>query len=209
MIKLRNLVTAFALLFFILPAATSAAVAGADGARQFVDATGKQVLAILNSGNNKPSQQQQLRQLFSANVDIDWMSRFVLGRGWDQATDDQKKRYAQDYRQYLLVRYTSNFADYADSKYTITGVKSESNGQFTVDMQINTPQQGQQQTDAGYRVRADANGKFKIIDIIVEGVSLITTEREDFNSVINQKGMDALISDIEAKIKTENSRRVE
>jgi len=201
---LRKIAVIF-IIGLMLPITTGSAIAaGTDDARQFVDNVGKRVLDIINGGGGKDQKQAQLRQMFSDNVDMEWMGKFVSGQGWRQATGDQRNRYMQAYKQYLLARYTTNFADYTGSKYTITDVKDEGEGEFTVNMQIKTPGQQQQNTLAGYRVHSE-NGQFKIIDIIIEGVSLITTQRSDFSSVLQQKGMDGLISAIEAKATAEKS----
>jgi phospholipid transport system substrate-binding protein len=168
-------------------------------ARQFVDALGSKVIAVLDSSADQAAKQQQLRQLFSDNVDIDWMGRFVLGVGWQKATEDQRSAYLKAYREYLLARYTSNFSDYTGSKYTVTGVKSEETGQFTVGMQIKTKKADEQNVQAGYRVKAADGGGLKVIDIIIEGVSLLTTQRSEFNSVVQKDGIDKLIVQLNAK----------
>lgn len=185
----------FMMLALLLP--FNAFAAGADEARQFVDDTGKKVLAIMNSSG--ADKQQQLRQTFSENVDMDWMAQFVLGQGWAQATEDQRSRYLSAYREYLLTRYTTNFSDYAGSKYTITGSKPVADDQFVVSMSINAPKADNTQVQAGYRVRSAAGGSPKIIDIIVEGVSLITTQRSEFASVLKNGGIDKLITQLQAK----------
>jgi len=185
----------------ILPLlANRALAAGTDDARQFVDNVGKQVVEVVNGSSGESEKQAKLRQLFITNVDIDWMAKFVLGQGWQKATADQRTRYQQVYRDYLLARYTTNFADYTGSKYALTDATNEEAGQFTVHMKIKAPNKGQENLLAGYRVKQE-NGAFKITDIIVEGVSLITTERSEFSSVLQQKGMDGLITAIEEKTK--------
>lgn len=199
--------TGIILFLFFAPLLMSyAALAdGPQDARQVVDGVGKQVLTIVNGGGAEVEKQQQLRQMFTDNVDIDWMAKFVLGRGWQHASEAQRTRYTQSYRQYLLARYTSNFADYAGSNYTITDARSEADGQYTVNMQVSAPRAGQQDTQAGYRLR-QANGQFKIVDIIIEGVSLLATQRSEFASVQQQKGMDGLIAAIEAKTQAKGKR---
>lgn len=174
----------------------------AQDPRQFVDGVGKQALSVVNSGESAPSKQTKLRQLFSQNVDTAWMGRFVLGRGWQQATQEQKDRYIKAYQDYLLAHYTSNFADYSGSKYKITDVRDDGNGQYTVNMQIDTPNQ-QQDTLAGYRVHTDDAGNEKIFDIIIEGVSLITTQRSDFASTLQQQGIDGIITQLQNKTESE------
>ncbi len=193
----------FLLSVAMLPRQTLAA--SGDDARQFVDKLGKQVLATLNNnGESKEEKRQQLQKMFMDNMDIGWMGRFALGPDWRQATEDQKKRYLDAYRQYLLARYTTNFTDYTGSNYTITGVQAGQDGQFTVNMQIKTPKQSQV-TEAGYTVQMGKDGQFKITDIIVEGVSMITTQRSDFSSVFQQKGMDGLVTEIQNKMRAEKN----
>jgi len=203
---LRKMAAIFMVGLLLPVIAANAMAASADDARQFVDGVGKRVLDIVNGGAGKAEKQAQLQQMFAENVDIPWMGQFVLGHAWRQATPEQRDHYLQAYKQYLLARYTTNFADYTGAKYTITDVKSEEEGQFTVNMQIKAPNQSQD-TLAGYRLLVGENGQFKIIDIIIEGVSLITTQRSEFASVFQQKSMDGLISAIEAKTKAESSRK--
>lgn len=188
------------MLLLAMPAFSGKAfAAGTDDARNFVDNIGKQVLAIINSEGSESQKQERLQEMFSQNVDIPWMAHFVIANGWRRATDEQRNRYLDTYKRYMLSRYTSNFKDYTGSKYTITDARQTEDGKYTVTMKIKSPEQGQAETVAGYRLSLE-NGQFKIIDIIIEGVSLITTQRSEFFSVYNQKGMDGLISSIEDKI---------
>ena len=194
-----KIITLSAMLFiapFTLP---QAGAASTPDARAYVDNIGQQVITVLNSSTDKEKQRLALEKLFQDNVDINWMGQFVLGNAWRQASPEQRQSYLEAYRQYLLARYTHNFAEYTGAKYTITDAKMESNGEFTVAMQINTPQA--ENTIAGYRLR-ESGTTFKIIDIVIEGVSLLATERSEFASVVQQKGMDGLIQAIKEKIKT-------
>lgn len=181
-----------------------ARAAGVNEAREFVDDLGKKVLGIMDSSAAEAQKQKQLQQLFTENVDIDWMGQFVLGRAWQQATPEQRSRYLQAYRDYLLAHYTSNFTDYNGSNYKITSVEDKGNGEFSVNMQINTPGQ-KQDVLAGYRLR-NAGNQFKLSDIIIEGVSLITTERSEFTAVVQKDGIDALINSLEQKKQQEQKK---
>lgn len=169
-----------------------------EAARQYVDTVGRQVLGIVNGQDAETARQQQLRQLFTQNVDMEWMGRFVLGPAWAQANEDQRARYMDAYRNYLLARYTRNFSDYAGSQYVVTGVKNEGEGQYTVGMKVNSPNASEKETIAGYRLRPEGEA-FKIVDIIVEGVSLITTQRSEFAAVVQRNGMDGLIRQLQSK----------
>ena len=201
---IRYCLFVFIALFSVCTSVTNALAAAPDDARAFVDSVGNRVLGTLNSGAPQAQKQQQLRQLFSDNVDMGWMGRFVLGTAWTKASDDQRARYLASYREYMLMRYTTNFSEYTGSKYTITGVNAEDEGQYTVGMAIKSPNAGQQDTQAGYRVRSDG-GQFKITDIIIEGVSLLATQRSEFASAVQSGGIEKLISQLDAKVKAKAS----
>lgn len=183
------------------PAADNASEMKLKEVRQYVDTVGNQVLAVVNGAGSDEQKQTQLRQLFVDNVDIDWMGHFVLGRYWQQASEAERAQYIDAYKKYLLKHYTVNFADYTGSKYTVTGVKGESKGRYLVMMKIKSPQAQKQETQAGYRLYTGANGQLKIIDIIIEGVSLLSTQRSEFSSVVQQKGLGGLIQELENKTK--------
>ena len=191
------------LLAVTLPSDGTAAATAQD-ARQFVDNLSKQVLTVLDSNANQEQRHQQLQQMFLENMDIDWMGRFALGPGWRQATGDQHRRYLDAYKHYLLARYTTNFTDYTGSNYNITGTQTTPDGQFTVTMHIKTPNR-QQVHDAGYTLHTVKDGQLKITDIIVDGVSMITTQRADFSSVFQQQGINGLIAAIQNKMRAEKN----
>lgn len=194
-------VVLFLLLFLaIVPERASAATT--QDARGFVDEVGRETLKILNvDAAPSDEKQRRLMQLFSQHADMEWMGRFVLGASWAQASEQQRLHYMQAYRDYLLGRYTDNFSNYAGSHYVITGVRKEGEGQFTVNMNIQAPDARDKDTQAGYRLRAE-DGQFKIVDIIVEGVSLITTQRSEFSAVVQRDGISGLINQLQAKTQT-------
>lgn len=196
---------------FLLCAVTfggkAAYAATAEEAKAFVNNVGQHVLQVLNAEANEAQKQKKLQQLFSQNVDMDWMGQFVLGRAWSEAAPEAQARYLAAYRAYLLARYTHNFTRYAGSDYTITDTVDTGEGNFTVAMRINSPHADQQHTSAGYRVSMRENGEFKITDIIVEGVSLITTQRSDFASVLQNEGLESLIGKLHKKAQGESQAK--
>jgi phospholipid transport system substrate-binding protein len=91
----------------------------------------------------------------------------------------------------LLKHYTSRFSDYSSGGFKVTNSRDDGEGEYTVSMQI-IPPDSNEPVLVDYRVRKD-NGSYKIFDVIVEGVSMITTQRSEFASVLNSEGIDALI----------------
>lgn len=176
------------------------AMAGSElEASKYVEKIGSQALAtISNAGLSKSQKQSKLDKMFSDNVDIAWVGRFVMGRFWKQATDAQKAKYLREYEKFLIKHYTSRFTDYTSGSFTITGSRQDNEGEYTVGMEIVGNNKSEPPVMVDYRVRA-GNGTFKIFDIIVEGVSLITTQRSEFAAVIGKHNIDYLIAQLANK----------
>lgn len=192
-----------ALAFGVCAMATRPAVAAdANAASKYIETLANETLAtISDKGLSKDQKQTKLETLFSGNVDIPWVGKFVMGTFWRQATDDQKSRYLQHYQTFIIRHYTSRFTDYTSGTFKMTGAKDDGEGEFTVSMTIQGAEANSQPVLVDYRVRTADKGAFKIFDINVEGVSMITTQRSEFSSVLNQNGIDYLINQLDSKSK--------
>ncbi|MDX2113789.1 MAG: ABC transporter substrate-binding protein [Alphaproteobacteria bacterium] len=174
----------------------------ADGsvqASKYVESLGNRAIAIIaNEKLPKVQKQKQLEKIFAENVDIPWVGRFVMGRFWRTATPEQQKRYLKEYETFVITHYASRFAEYSGGKFTITSTRKDSENEFTVSMKMETGDQGAEPVAVDYRVRSNA-GSMKVFDVIVEGVSMITTQRAEFNAILNDKGIDTLIDKLASK----------
>lgn len=184
---------------FLLPAHAHAAAADAG---KYLEAIANQTLGVISDKTlSKDKKQAKLEKLFGDNVDFPWVGRFVMGRFWRQASDAQKSHYLQEYQKFLLLHYTTRFTEYTSGGFKVLGTKEDGDHEYVVSMQIQTSDSGSEPVMVDYRVREDG-GKFKIFDVIVEGVSMITTQRSEFSSILNNKGIDYLIGQLAAKAKT-------
>ncbi len=173
-----------------------------DDAGKYVENVGNKAIETLsNKKLDKEVKRNKIEQLFRDNVDINWIGKFVLGRFFRQATDEQKKRYFKEYETFLVRHYATRFTDYTSGSFTITNSRDDGGEEFTINMQIKSGEAGSEPISVDYRVRADNSHKdgFVIFDITVEGVSMITTQRSEFSSVITNKGMDYLITQLADK----------
>lgn len=183
-----------------LSLATPAAAAD-NAASNYVETLGNKAIGIIaNAKYSKPQKQAALEKIFSDNVDIPWVGRFVMGRFWRQATPEQQKRYVAAYEKFIITYYAARFSEYSGGKFTITGTKQDGDGEYTVSLQM-MGDKSDEQVLVDYRVRGSGKA-FKIFDVIVEGVSMITTQRSEFSSVLNDKGIDYLIGKLESKTLT-------
>lgn len=169
-------------------------------AADYTVSIGNEALEILSSKVSEDEKQDQLRDLFTRIVDTDWIARFVLGASWRKLDEDAQKDYLKTYRKFLVKHYTQNFSDYtAGTHFKVARVrKIGSDGkQYLVSIII--IRKGQQPVNLDYRVRQDAEDAFRAIDILVEGVSLLATQRSEFSSVIQRDGVKKLIKLLKKK----------
>lgn len=184
------------------------AAATTEDAKQYASSIGDKVLGVMNDSTFTNSQKlAKLEALFVDVVDVEWVGRFVLGRHWRSADDAQKKAYMPAYRDFLIKHYTSRFAEYSGETFTIDNASERRKGEYMVRMSIQRPQ-GQAPVIVDYMLREQGNS-FKVFDIIVEGVSLISTQRSEFDSVVARNGLDKLTEMLKnktAQLKTQTQQ---
>lgn len=174
--------------------------AGIDDAKTYARTIGDKVIGILDDkALGDDVKLQKLEALFVDVVDVKWVGRFVLGPNWRKATPEQQAAYLEAYGAFLVKHYTSNFAEYGGETFIVTeGRQEQRQDEFFVRTEIKRTG-GQPPVLVDYRLRADKDGNFKVFDIIVEGVSLIATQRSEFTSVINRQGLDELVRLLKTK----------
>lgn len=172
--------------------AYSPAQADEASAKRFVDGIGQQVIAIIGEEGSQADKQAKLRGIFEQNADFNWIGKFVLGTHWRKATPEQQQAYLANYRSFVVSNYADKFKKYSGQTYKILAVRPLDSGEYLVKMAIQDPNPNNPEIMTDYKIREEA-GSYKIFDIIVEGVSLITTQRSEFDSVVKRKGLDGLI----------------
>jgi phospholipid transport system substrate-binding protein len=197
--SLRYLIVVIAVVLASVPGARAAT---SDEAGKYIQGLGDQALVVISNKHFNPDQKQKaLEKIFSSNVDFPWVGRFCMGRYWREASEAQKTRYLKEYQRFLVLHYTSRFTQYTSGTFKVTGTRDDGDSEFTVSMELKSDEANAEPVLVDYRVRAEEGG-FKIFDVIVEGVSLITTQRSEFASVITDNGIDYLIDKLAAKSKS-------
>lgn len=167
-----------------------------QSAQHFIDGIAKQVLDVLKTDAAAPAKQQKLVGIFSGVVDTPFVAKFVLGPNWRTATPEQQKAYVTAYGPFVLNNYAKKLTRYSGEQYTLKNARQDDDGSFLVTMAIISTNSGQESL-VDYRLRSE--GGYKLIDIIVEGVSLLATQRSEFNTIVQSKGMDHLIASLKKK----------
>lgn len=164
-----------------------AADAGAD-AQKFIDGMAQRAIDFLSKTTLSQEQKSaEFRTLLQDSFDLETIGRFALGRYWNTATPQQRQEYQKLFRDMVVTVYSNRFKEYQGQKVETRSNRADANGDVIVTSFI-VPEKGAE-IQVDWRTR-NKNGKWKIVDVIVEGVSMSVTQRSDFSSVIQRGGGD-------------------
>lgn len=168
-------------------AAASGRAAGAADASAFVsDLLGKALQSLADKSMTDEQREKQFRSMLDANFDMPRISRFVLGRYWTTASEQDRQNFQKLFEDYVVRAYSARFSQYSGEQVKVIGSRPESDTVTLVTSQILRPN-GAPPAKIDWRVRKQDNN-LKIVDIDVEGVSMLVTQREEFGSVIQRSG---------------------
>ena len=175
---------------------TGIARATADDAAHFINQLGNQAITTLRAADLTLDQREsRFRSLLNRGFDLNFIGRFVLGRYLRVATADQKSDYITLYGEYLLQTYTARLGGYTDDSFTVTGARQASEKDVVVSTTLVRP--SGLEIAADWRVRV-LDGKFRIIDVMVEGISMAVTQRSEFAAVVQRDGIEGLLAILRA-----------
>ncbi len=159
----------------------------AEAARAFLAALTEKAIAQLSDESLPVAERtQRFRALFRENFDIPAIGRFVLGRYWRKATPEVRERFLAVFEDVMVQRFAPKFAGYAETRFEVGMVRPlRDEGQYVVNTTI-TPTEGEP-LRVGWRVRENG-GRFRILDVVGEGVSMALTLRSEYASVIKNSG---------------------
>jgi len=162
-----------------------AARAEPDPARaaQFIQTTGQELVAAINSNAPVAQRRQQVAAILRRNVDIEGVGRFILGRWWRVATPAEQQEYLKLFEETLIHNLAARFGEYQGVRFTIGRTQQRSEDDVLVNTIVERPNSAPFSLD--WRV-GEVNGQFKVVDVIAEGTSLRLTQRSEYSSVIQR-----------------------
>jgi phospholipid transport system substrate-binding protein len=185
-------------LFTAVIAALPAWAAETQTARAFIRETADQVLVILADGSlDSPKKIARIEELAGERFDFPTVTRLALAQNWKKLSDSQKADFTREFKKHLSVTYGKNIDNYADQKVEITADREEPRGDWTVQTEIVGTEPGSE-IMVDYRLRK-IDGEWKIIDVVVERVSLISNFRSQLRELISAQGVDKTLEVLRQK----------
>ena len=142
----------------------------------------------------------RFRKLFVSTFDLPAISQFVLARYWRTATPDQQQEFIKLFEDMQVLNWAQRFKTYNGESLQVLSSAKDGDKGFTVDSQLNRPSAGPM--PVVWKVHQAEDGKIRITDIVVEGVSMSITQRSDYNSMLQANGgkFDELLKALQTKI---------
>lgn len=140
---------------------------------------------ILNANIDTVEKTARFRTVFNDSFDIPAIGRFVLGRAWRRASDSEKQDFLAVFEDVIVYTWSRRFKQYTGQTIKVLGTSPDGDTGTLVDSVIIDP--AGQTIAVQWRLRQRGE-RLRIVDIIIEGISMVITYRQDYTSVIRQNG---------------------
>ncbi|MBT6977283.1 MAG: ABC transporter substrate-binding protein [Rhodospirillaceae bacterium] len=170
-------------------------------ARDMVKALGDAAVTMLsNQQLSQPEKTRRFRHLLKQSFALRGIARFALGRYWRRSDFAQRRRYLVLFEDYIVNSYAARFGNYSGESFIVVDESIDQRGWATVKTRIQRP--GGEPVEVIWHLR-ERLGAVRIVDVVVEGISMSLTQRSDFAAAVRTAGgdMDAFLDTLEAKVR--------
>ena len=168
----------------------------------FVQSTVNRASEALNNKHSKEAKIEKLKKIASETVDINGIGYYTLGSYRKNINDEQKKEYSNLFEQYFLKSFASRLAEYSNPEIEVFS-KKKLNENYTMVSSVLVATEQRPQVKIDWRIYTKNPENPLIRDLIIEGLSLVRTQKEEFSSIIqsNDGDISALFSTLKEFIK--------
>ena len=191
--KKKNLI--FFANFFLLFLFLNNAAAGTSDPEKFIQEIVDEAKKILIKTNSAEYKAEKLTEIALSTVDIKGVGLYTLGSYRKNLTEEQKKKYSSLFKKYFLKTFVSRLTDYSEPKIDVISSEKK-NEKYTIVSSILLATDKKPEVKIDWRVYTKNPNKPLIRDLIIEGLSLARTQKEEFSSIIesNDGNINALFS---------------
>jgi len=167
------------------------------GARAVIAETVEEVLAVLRDKSvSTQSRIRSIEEIVYGRFDLYVMSRLVLARNWKRFSEEQKAEYVEEFKRYLTNSYGSRIERYDQQTVEILGEREEPRGDVVVKTKVVGGEFDGASVD--YRLR-NQTGDWRVIDVVIEGISMVSNYRDQFKSIVSRGGPELLLEKLREK----------
>lgn len=190
---MKRLMTIFALLLSL----TAAPVWAAQSAQELVRQTSERMLSTLKQEqavikNNPERIYELVNKIVLPHFDFEYMSQLVLGKYWRRASAQQRDAFTEEFKQLLVRTYATSLNEYTDQEISFLPFR-EGGDPEQAQVRTEVEQPGGFPIPIDYKLHKSGDA-WKVFDVVIDGVSLVTNYRSSFSKEIRQGDLDGLIA---------------
>lgn len=186
---MKRALISFILFFLISASVQPKAIAYSSDPEKFITEIIDEAKVILSSGSSKEIKAKKLSEIALKTVDIKGLAYYTLGKKRKEISSEELKKYEELFEKYFLKSFTSRLTDYSDPKISVLSAEIV-NEKYTIvrTMLVKTSKKPEVKID--WRVYTKDSNNPLIRDLIVEGLSLARTQKEEFASILSANSND-------------------
>jgi phospholipid transport system substrate-binding protein len=189
----KNHVISFLAVFVLILGVSSPSHASVDGAKNFVQKLGNEAITIMaDEDMTQEKINGEFRKFLDRYFDLNAISQFVVSKQWRQASPEEKTEFKRLFREMIVNIYSGRFSNYQNEKFTVTGGLKRNERDSIVSSEITFGDPNRPSLRLDWRVRKVGEG-YRVIDLLVENVSMSITQRQEFASIMQNNGIEPLL----------------
>jgi len=164
----------------------------------FVQSTVNRASEVLGNNSTKEEKIEQIKLIAKDTVDIRGIGFYSLGSHRKNLSDDKKKEFLEIFSEYFLKSFASRLAEYSNPKISVNSQK-KINEKYTMVSSLLVATDDKPEISIDWRINTKDPKNLKIIDVVIEGVSLAKVQKEEFNSIMqsNDNNIDVLFQSLQ------------
>jgi phospholipid transport system substrate-binding protein len=190
--------TRIAAALIVLACALPAAHAADDPKAVVTRVTNSAIEVLRDAAVSSAAKRQRLEQIVFADTDFDTLARLVLAQNWRAFSAAEQAAFIEQFKRHLSMTYARDIENYRNETVAVQGTRGEPRGDVTVQTKI-LRGGGSNDIVVDYRLRKEPDGQWKIIDFVIEGVSLVANFRSQFSNMLSSSSPAQLIKTLEEK----------
>jgi phospholipid transport system substrate-binding protein len=204
-LRRRGLGVLLAAVLIAAPGAMASANTDAAQAKKLIEDLSKQALSILKTEKgNLPQREARFRTILSEYFAMSSISRTVAGQHWQEMSPKQQTDFQKLFSEWVLKTYARRFGGYKGEDIAVGDTSAVGRDSVLVQTTVSGPERDNK---VEWRVRNTGKESNKIVDVSVDGVSMLVTQRSEIASIVKNKGVDGMLDTLRAHVQKADASR--
>lgn len=150
------------------------------------------------SGWNQEEVEVKMSEVLNDYFNVDYIAKASIARYWKRISKEEKDAYLKVFRENIIKVYAVRFKEYSDQIINVEKSSVRGRGDVIVFSKITSKHSDQPPLDVDWRVRQQRDGSYKIIDLNIAGISMLVTQKNEYQAIIEKNGgsITALINEL-------------